>query len=653
LDIRVKAQIETKIIDYLKRRIPSFRKEGKMFDCPFKDSHLEKKDNPTANIYPKGSNKVHCFDPNCGGLGNIFSLCRKLEFKGEKNVSDDDIGKYLIKIMDIKIDEKVENLFDWYESMGWSLTPVEKNGKRPDIEKEWQNKIHKNKVEWMDWYDAGINFGLNCGKISNCIAFDVDAMPKDYKKKIYDGKASKDDIEEAKRLRKENLQKVYDFIGISNNDVLTQDTFGGVHLIFEYDEEIPKCVIKIEDVGIEVQSTGSVIVIDPSMVNGFSRKFNNKSIIKIPQKLKDYVLSFKSKLKEDDSIKKEILELGIENEISFENLNGNRNNTLLHLFASMSKFQPLDIAKKNMILFNKLLDKKLPSNELYAMHNQIKKYRGEDKNFLSDEVVKYLEDHEEASARDLKECLGVEIKDIRSVLAELIKEHKVYKQRSLYKAVKKANWKTAFIEECKILPYRIPYFDNFATFRQGDMICIGGSSGTGKSFIALNMIKKIVDQPIQPEGGIRYLSSEPGNRHANIAMKLGLREGDYFFDESFDPHELELEDNAFTIIDWLLPDDFAQTANIYKRFAKQLNRHKGICVIFSQLNENDGFYGKKMVEFFASLACKYFFNTTNGVTDNLNTHFKTTKIRESKVYKQIIDIPTYYDLNTGVLEIKK
>jgi hypothetical protein len=184
------------------------------------------------------------------------------------------------------------------------------------------------------------------------------------------------------------------------------------------------------------------------------------------------------------------------------------------------------------------------------------------------------------------------------------------------------------------------------------MLCIGAKTGIGKSYISLNIIRKLLENKVQPKGGIRYLSSEPGNRFAKIAMELKLKEGDFYFCNHYQPEKIELEDEAVTIIDWLLPEDFSQTANLYKIFARQLDKHGGICYIFSQLKEDGSFYAEQMVKFFASFAAKYFYTEKNGIKDNQNTYFNTEKIRESKTMQQYLTIPTYFD-DKKFLELKK
>jgi hypothetical protein len=60
-----------------------------------------------------------------------------------------------------------------------------------------------------------------------------------------------------------------------------------------------------------------------------------------------------------------------------------------------------------------------------------------------------------------------------------------------------------------------------------------------------------------------------------------------------------------------------------------------------------------MVRFFSSFAVKYFYTKVNGVTDNVNTYFKTNKIREAKGNVQEVTIPTKFNPDTKELELRK
>lgn len=641
-----KIQIKESLLDYLKKTIPDFQKKGKMFNCPFRDNH-EKDDELSANIFPENSNKIKCFDPKCNRKGDIFDVCRYLEFDDNPDISDDDIASYLVKDMNITTDDYVDDLFKRFESYNWNMVPVAKGDKASNIEKEWQLKNHKDKCEWFDWIESKLNIGVQTGKKSGIIIVDIDAMPKKLKDKVYSGKADKEEKEYAIKVRDENIQKVYNALKISDKDTLTQYTFGGVHLIFKYDEDIPKCNLEIEDVHIDFQTDGGQCVVEPSIVKKQKRQFNNNDIIALPENIKTLILEQKGKKKEEvvENINFD------DSELSFENLNGNCNNTFMQLGGVLRKSMTPKQTQTALTMFNKLLDTPMPAKDIKNMCTQLEKHYVNDNEALKNNVYEFLKRHDEASVRDLKDCLDSTLKDVKEVLADLIQEEKIYKQRSMYRPINKAEWKTEFVEESKVLPYTVPFFNTVATFRRGDMICLGAKTGIGKTSISMNIIKKFLKNRNLPEGGIRYISSENGSRFASTAMSLGLKEGEFYFTHNYYPEKIEFEDNAITIVDWLLPEFFNETSNLYKLFARQLDKHGGLAIIMSQLKDNGDFYAEGMIKMFASLAVKYFYGTSNGTVDNENTYFQTEKIREGKTAQQYLKIKTKYNFETKLLEL--
>jgi hypothetical protein len=99
---------------------------------------------------------------------------------------------------------------------------------------------------------------------------------------------------------------------------------------------------------------------------------------------------------------------------------------------------------------------------------------------------------------------------------------------------------------------------------------------------------------------------------------------------------------------------------MYRRFEEQLVKHKGLLIIFAQLKkENNSFYAETMSSFYASLMAKYCWSPIKNAKgeiydyDSNNTYFKTEKIRDSKLNKQFITIPTYFDSDKKTIELRK
>jgi len=647
VDNKTKKLFQSYILDYLKLHIPDFKITGKggkdMFTCPLHHDHPN--DTVSANLFPENSYNVYCFHPDHRKLGDIFSMVRRLEpSMGELN--DDDIGKYLEKLFDIKTDERVEKLLAEYHSMGWSLVPIAKGDKKANVEKEWQRKIHKNPQEWKDWIGAGLNIGVNCG-LSNVLIIDIDAMPSDLKKKWYAGTITDEEKGQAIKIKTENLKKVLEVLG--NPKTLSQNSLGGVHLFFQQEEEIPKTWVDIEGVHVDIETREGQVLIEPSIVFGQGRQMNDGEITKLPDELKKLILS---RMK---TSKKTVDVPTLDADISVKGLDGECNSTFVKLGGMLRKKLNVPQTEYALQLINQnLLDDPMESKAVRSMCRSIEKYHEIDMEDLANKVIERLEKVEEATIRDLTYSLRQEQKDIEDVLRHLVDADRIYKKGLRYKLFAKANWQTEFVDASKLLDFKVPYLEDYAVCRNGDMIVIGGKTGEGKSHIALNIVKKLKDQGIVTN----YISSEPGNRFAKIAMTLGLKEGDLKWCNHYRPEQVELEDNAVTIIDWLLPENYAETDKLYSKFAQQLDKHGGLLIIFTQLRKTGEFFAKDMIDFFASVNCTY--NQTsysdkggNITYDSENTYFLTSKIRESRTGRQIIKIPTVYDKATKTLELRR
>ena len=617
LDAITKKQIKAYVVDYLKARIPDFVQSSQkgLFTCP-KCKQL------SANVYPPKSGMVHCFTPECGKQGDVFDICRAIDFPGQ-DIPDEDLADLLIQELGIKTDSEVNTWLQKYEKWGWSLVPVEANSKRANVEKDWQNKVHKSIQEWREWLGANLNVGLLGGKTSNVTLIDLDTkeIPEELKKRL--------------------------------EETLTQTTNKGYHLVYLYEPDLPSCDLRDTPckLPIEIRSDGGFqTVIYPSIVEDKERHWNGKDPIKMPEELKAWLLERVVVKEEAKQIIQEATPAEILADLKIKGLDGKCNSSFLKVGGLLRKQLNLSQTEYTLGLLNDLLlDNPMPKKDLKNMVKELSKYSSADYNVLTKQILEYLAKHNECSARDLQDVLKAEKKDIMECLAQLMLDNKAYKQRTLYKAIQKPDWKTEFLQESKIVEFNVPYFQDVATFRRGDMICLGAGTGIGKGHISMNIIKKYVEQGIKPY----YVSSEPGNRFSTIAMNLGLKEGDFNFINHYHPEQLELEDDAVTIYDWILPEEFSGTANLYKIFAQQLDRHAGLLYVFSQLNDSGEFYASSMVRFFSSFAVKYFYTKVNNVTDNVNTYFKTSKIRESKGSIQEVTIPTRFNPDTKELELRK
>ncbi len=231
---------------------------------------------------------------------------------------------------------------------------------------------------------------------------------------------------------------------------------------------------------------------------------------------------------------------------------------------------------------------------------------------------------------------------IDKTLAYLVKEGLIQKRGNLYIYVHRLEWKTDLIESTKPLPFKMPYFYDLANFSMGDIIIIGGHTGTGKTIIAMNIVKQLALQNIKTH----YISLESGSRFRKDALKLGLTENDFYHAFCYDPTKVELENNAVTIVDWLNPSAFKDTHLTLGHYCNQLDKHSGILIIMVQLKENGDFFAPNLLNLFPALSVKYLYDAD---VNGMSGYFEVNKVREAIRQKRVTKIPCKYNWDTKEL----
>lgn len=286
--------------------------------------------------------------------------------------------------------------------------------------------------------------------------------------------------------------------------------------------------------------------------------------------------------------------------------------------------------------------------EVDTIVGSLEKYCKFDETDLALKILNWLKIVEEASSRDIKEGLGETSTSAKQrvdkALKYLMKEGFVFKKRREFHLIKKAEWKTSLLDTGKIINFEMPYFHNHAIFRDGDMLVIGAKTGYGKTHVSMNIVKQLSQQGIIPH----YISLESGARFIDVALKLGMKDGDFKWSIHFSPQDIELEENTVTIIDWLLPDDYATTDKLYKYFAEQLVKKGGILIVFVQLMQNGSFFAANMIDMFPAFVAKFLYEDETGT----NSYFQITKIREQKEKIKYNKILTSYDWQSRELKVR-
>lgn len=638
-----KRQIQSYVIPYLQKNVEGFQigKNGSLFTCP-KCKKL------SANLYPPTSYNVHCFTPECKKIGDIFDIAREIEFEGNKDISEDDMADILIDELGIKINNEINKLLEKYESWGWSLFPVVKDTKFP-AEKGWTEKIHKDINEWQGWINNGTGLGVKCGKDSNIIGVDVDLISKEESEIWQKGTAVKT-IEDIKAKKEANLQKLMALNVFS--ETVTQDSgWKGVHFFYQYDADIPKSSFEYEGFHFDIQSDGGYCLIEPSTFAGRGRIIKGDKVSPLTPEVKDFLLK---NIKTKPSVNNEEPNLELGNlDDKIKGLDGNCNNTFIKIMGQLRKYMPLDNVERTAHIINQqMLDTPMDNKAIKAMCQSIDKYHVADVDVIGNKIIEHLNIVDTAHVRDLRECLGFDRKDLENSLKELCNHNKIYKiKKDLYKIIQDTVWQEDFLSLGKPLNVKVPYFDNVANFDSSSMIIIGATSGTGKTVLSMNLIKKFVDQGITPY----LISTEAGSKFQKTAQSLGLKEGDFKYFITNDPSTVSYPKNSVVIVDWLKPKGSAYelTDSLYESFNDKLVENGGLLIIMAQLKrENASFYAENMVLFYGALVAKFLYPQNNGAMDNNNPYFRTEKIRDSKTNNQYMNIPLVYDSVNKTVELK-
>ena len=617
-----KETILAHLLQYLKLKKIPYKKSGKvvMVSCPF--CHQDKM---TANVIPN-THIVNCF--TCRKKYTVLDIAKKLE----KNFPEKEEEQYhflkellKVKVMTKTDETNIEKVLDFYVENGFDLVPIANNQKAP-IEKDWTNKNHKQKNEWINWITNGLNIGVKTGVKSNVTIIDIDQKPIP---------------EEIKKLMGETL---------------TQESTNGFHLFYKYDKDFPKT--RIDSLKIDIENDGGQVVIYPSKVKEVERKINIHPVIEMPKELKAFLLSKTTVTRKTNS---EIIREDIKTEdfkidptkftLKNNGLEGSCNTEFIKLGGILRKQLNTNQTGYVLNILNKhILEHPMQQQAINAMIRELDKYNIFDERELAHKVLDYLKDVEEASRNEIAMTIagtnrGADKKRIDKALKYLVKEEYIRKQGTRYIIKQKANWQTNLINVGMPIDFKMPYFDDIMKFNWGDLILIGSGNARGKTHISMNIIKELIKQGKTPY----YLSLESGSRFIKIALQLGLKEPELKYDEVADATKIELESGkAITVIDWLCPNSYAEVDKLLMHFTKQLQKTKGIAIVFMQLRDNNDWFAKDLCKQFPSFACRYIYDNKDSGEFG---RFEVDKVREPKMKNHNRQIPCQYNWETKELKV--
>ena len=675
----------TNIIKYCKQFKYPIVSRGQVLNlqCPFcEDESL------TAQSVGQ-THLINCLNPDCPHKDSKFTLVsviRKAE-PDKKDWGKEELVQYVktlfkVKAVTAKDQEEIDKWFSYYEKHNFSLTPVKPNGKEC-IEKEWQNKEHKNKEEWLDWLKNGLNMGMNCGQ-SKKFVVDIDQkpIPKEIEELTGDTLIAEtrkgfhcfyeQDIEIPKTSicefilidaeGKEHIIKNANFpIKLNNRKTtLRRMEIGEKTTIKINDEEkevTMKSYLKIDLENSNV-SQGAQVIVFPSVAEDVGRKFiNENDIIELPPKFKEYLMERVGKVAiSPDTLKQEIDNSDYKMPL-IEDGEG-RHDFLFRYACILRKKMSVSEVESAITSLNKIVcSPPMEYREIKNIINSTSQYDTFDHKELENKIIGHLTEVKEAGHKDLERIIYGDARlsskdknNIDKTIAYLIKEDLIFKKNRYYYPIQKIQWETSLIDVVKSVNFKMPYFHDVAHFKWGNMILIAANAKTGKTHIAMNIVKQLVIQGITPY----YLSTESDSLFIDIGLTLGLGEGDFYHNFCPNPTKIKLEQNAVTIIDWLLIENKAETDLAFKLLSDELHKTNGLLIVFQQLKADNEYFAPNLAKQFPCLATRYLYDKED---DGTYGRFKVDERRRKIGKRKTCEIPCYYDDETSVLtrldELKK
>jgi biotin operon repressor len=510
-----------------------------------------------------------------------------------------------------------------YKTNNWTLVPIAKNAKNP-VEKDWTNITHYEKVDWIKWLNNGLNIGLRTGEVSGITAIDVDFNQ---------------DQNEARNAL---------FTELVASGTLMQNSPHGTHFIFKYDKDIPQTV-NISGFKIDTRNDGGQILIQPSKIENLNYNWKNinAEIKEIPQTLKETLIEL-MKIKEPGKVSTEAIPEKISSselpDLKNDGLDGCCNDTFTKLGGILiNKFSPEQTEFILSVMNRNLLQNPMPNQAIQAMVGSLDKYKSAEDSTQEKAIYEYLKMlQNDVNAKDIMDSLKLSRATVDKYLSQFVKEGKAIRlSRGRYKFREKVEWSDKYGALGTALKYKMPYFEHLQDFEEGDIILLGAKPGHGKTTTSMNFIKRLVDQGIKPY----YIYSESGSRYQKTAQKLGIQECQFYKAYHGNPLSIEIEPNAFTILDWLLVSEKENTDTIFKFFTEEMSRKGGILVILMQLKENGDWYAPNMVTQMPALAAKYMMDNEAGSSG----HWQIDKLRDPKGNYRNSTIVCKYDFENKTL----
>jgi len=236
---------------------------------------------------------------------------------------------------------------------------------------------------------------------------------------------------------------------------------------------------------------------------------------------------------------------------------------------------------------------------------------------------------------------GEDKKRVDKALNYLIQEEILLKKGNRYTNINALEWSDDLLDAGVPIKFQMPYFHGYAGINLEDVIIIGSQNKYGKTHLAMNFVKKLVNQNLNPD----YIYNESGGRYAKVALKLGMKNGDFSSAFVADPFDALLRKDKVTIFDWVKPTDFARTDNVFASLVEKTKKSKGVLICFVQLRQDDTFFAKDQIAQFPALISRYLYEDESGE----NTQFHIDAMRDPLIKGKKWVIPCKYDWDTKIV----
>jgi hypothetical protein len=604
------------LFQYLEKKIPTFIKTRKaktgelLFTCPNIANH-KFKSAPSSTFSPSGN--IVCLI--CGWKGTMFDAIRIIE-KDKHNETDAEITDYLIGLLHLDMYSELS----FYEKYKFALIPLLQNSKAA-FEKGWTESQHRDKVQWIKWLNNNLNIGIRTGEVNGITVIDADFKVAPF-----------------------GFEEIYKELIVL--DTLMQDTPHGRHFIIKYDKDIQQTT-KIGGVHLDIRNDGGQIVAAPSQIDTTPYKWQNlgTEIKMITPELKTKLLEL---MKKENINSLKVPEKSIEPlKLKNNNLDGCCNDTFISIGGMLIKQLSPEQTEFTLNIMNKyLLENPMPASAIKSMLNSLVDYKGNDEGTYEQIIYDYMKLMQtDVTPRDVIENTKLPRAIVDKYLSKFVKEGKAVRMgRGRYQYKDKIEWSDTAPESVAEYKYKIPFFNDIAIFQDKDVILLGAKTNDGKTTVALNMIREMIAQGVKPY----YIYSEAGSRFQKTSQLLSIT-GKYYHTYHENPLAIELEYNAFSIIDWLHLEHKESTDTTLKHLNDELQRKGGILVIFTQLKQTSEFFAPNLIDHYPTFAARL-------IQDNDSktiSHFDIQKIKEPRGNFCTYQLQCEFDQETKIFKIKE